>query len=212
MLGLYFQLLQPKQPCSGHGFVLRRMRWSKAAPVPLASSSCLVPPAFGIVCGMAWSRNENCKGVVARTSTENQSLIFLFSWELFGGVTHSAVEAANAACRIILATAAWTPHSLCSSCSWLYLRFVIVVTFALLLAKLMRGSTKEVGGTVGKNQGFLGVAKMPELNLAWLVGSFIHQERSNTKSFGSAACSRLVFLFCWNLWLRNNDLVRGTSK
>lgn len=184
------------------------MRWSKTAPVPPASSSCLVPHVFGTVCGMAWSRNENCKGVVARTSTENQRLIFLFSWELAGGVTHCAVEAANAACRIILAAAAWTPCSLCSSCSWLYLRFVIVVAFALLLAKLMRGSTKEVGGTVGKNQGFLGTARMPELTL----GSFFHQERSNTTSFGSAVCSRLMFLFCCNLWLGNNDLVRGTSK
>lgn len=122
---------------------------------------------FGIVLGgMAQSRNENCKGVVARTSMENQSLIFLFSWELVGGVTHSAAEAANAACRIILATAAWTPRSLCSSCSWPYLRFEILVAFALLLAKLRRGSTREVGGTVGKNQRFHGIARMPELNLA----------------------------------------------
>lgn len=131
----------------------------------LASSSCLVPRVFGIVlCGMARSRNENGKGMVARTSMENPSLIFLFSWELAGGVTHSAVEAANAACGIILATAAWTLRSLCSSCSWPYLKFVIVV--ALLLAKLMRGSTREVGGTIGKNQGFHGIARMPELNLA----------------------------------------------
>ncbi|KAK2532733.1 hypothetical protein Q9233_005087 [Columba guinea] len=90
--------------------------------------------------------------------------------------------------------------------------FVVVLALARALQRLTANEViKERGGRIHYIRDLSWRCQNARAQPDLTRGIIFYQERPNTKTLASAVC-RLMLLFHWSLWLRNDDLVRGTPK